>query len=151
MLGEQDHIVTALAQWWRPKLHYVEAMIQILTKLVLPDRIDNVAIGRGNQADVHFKFLVAADAREGAVFKKAQELRLQRAAHIANFIKENGATVGFFHASVLLAERASKGAFLMSEQFALEQQLRNGRAIDADVMAFGAFAEAVEGTGDQFF
>ncbi len=47
-------------------------MKQILAKLFCGDGLHDVAVGRGDEADVDAKLLRAADAREAAVFEKPQ-------------------------------------------------------------------------------
>ena len=111
--------------------------------------IDDVAVGGGDEADVHFEFLVAADAGEGAVFQEAEEFGLEGAAHVADFIQEDGAAVGLLDAAEFLADGAGEGAFFMAEEFAFEEVFGDGGAIDADVIFLAAPAQAVEGAGDQ--
>ena len=63
---------------------------------------DDVAVGGGDQADIDPQFLRAADAREGAVLQKPQQLGLQRPAHVRDFVQEDRAAVGFLDAAGLL-------------------------------------------------
>jgi hypothetical protein len=62
---------------------------------------DDVAVGGGDEPDVDAQFLRAADARERAVLQKAQQLGLQRLAHVGDFIEKNRAAVGFLDAAGL--------------------------------------------------
>ena len=48
----------------------------------------------------------------------------------------------------MLFDRAGERAFFVSEEFALEERLRDGRAVDRDEIAL-ASAEFVERAGDQ--
>src|SRR5262249_1105402 len=96
------------------------------------------------------QFLGAADAGEGAIFKEAEELRLQRAAHIRNFIEENSAAVRLFNEARLLFDGAGESAFLVAEEFAFQQRFRDCGAIDPDVIDRPPVAQAVKGPGDQF-
>ena len=66
------------------------------------DGLDDVAVGGGDEPDVDAQFLRAADAGERAVLQKAQQLGLQRAAHVGDLIEENRAAVGFLDAARLL-------------------------------------------------
>ena len=45
---------------------------------------------------------------------------------------------------------AGEGALLMPEQFALQQLLRDGRAVEGQELGLGPRAVLVDGTGDQF-
>ena len=149
VLGQEDDVVAALAQGRRAKLNDIEAVEQIFAEIVLADGFDDVAVGGGDEADVHVQFIVAADAGEGAVFQKAEQLGLERAAHVADFIQEDGAAVGFFDAAEFLFDGAGEGALFMAEKLAFEQVLGNGGAVDADVIVLAALAQAVQGAGDR--
>ena len=124
MFSQSHHITAAIAQGWRPKLHHVQPVIKILTKIVFLDGLDNVAIGRSNNSDVDALFFIAAHSRERAVFKKTKQLGLQRPAHIADLIEKNGAAIRFLHTTGLSAQRPGKGTFLVTEQFTFQQVLR---------------------------
>src|SRR5437764_15012507 len=98
-------------------------MEQIFAELLLRNRLDNVAIGRGDQSHVHAQFLGAAHARESAVLKKTKELGLERFAHIGDLIEKDCATVRLLDASRFLFERAGERSFFVSKQFAFEKGL----------------------------
>ena len=83
-------------------------MEQVFAKFVLPDRLNDIAIGRRDQPDIHPQFLGAADARESAVLQKAQQLGLQRPAHVRNFIQENRSAVGLLDPARFLLQRAGE-------------------------------------------
>src|ERR1700719_3215114 len=58
-----------------------------------------------------------------------QQLRLQRRGDVAHFVEKQRAFIGHFEAPDLLSDGSGKGAFLMTEQFALQKIQRNGSAI----------------------
>src|SRR5436190_14148854 len=109
-------------------------MEQILAEMIFANGRYDVAIRRRDQPHVHTQLFITADASECAVLEKAQQLGLKGTAHIANLIEKYRAAVCFFHAPRLLFDRAGERAFLVTEQFALEEVLWNRRAVDADVM-----------------
>ena len=75
---------------------------------------------------------IAADAGELAILQHAQDLPLQRQRHVADFVEEERAAVALLEAADALAGRAGEGAFLVAEEFALEQLLGDGGAVDRD-------------------
>ena len=77
-------------------MHHVEAMEQIFAEIPLANGVHDVTIGRGDEPDVDAQFLRAADARERPIFEEAQELGLERTAHIRDFIQKNRAAISFF-------------------------------------------------------
>ena len=80
-------------------LHDVQPVKQILAELAAGDGLREVAVRRGDEPDVDAQFLRAADARERAVFEKAEQLGLKRLAHVGDFVEENRAAVGFLDAA----------------------------------------------------
>ena len=48
--------------------------------------------------------------------KKTEKLCLERTAHVANLIQENGPAVSFLHASQLLSDSTGEGSFLVTKQ-----------------------------------
>jgi len=74
MFGQQQDIVASFAQGRQANLETVEPMKQVFAKLVGGDCLNDVAIGRGDEADVHAQFLRAAHARERAVFQNRSSL-----------------------------------------------------------------------------
>jgi hypothetical protein len=76
---------------------------------------------------------------------------LQFKRNFTNFIEEQSAAMSELHAPNLLADGSRKGSFFMAEEFAFEQAGRDCGAIHLDERSILALAEAVDGTGDQFF
>src|SRR6266850_1807286 len=120
MVRQQQNVISSLSQRRRRKLDDVQAVEQVLAKLVLTNGVDNIAVGGGDQAHVHAQFLIAANACKTAVFQEAEQFGLERPAHVADFIEEDGAAVGFFDASELLLEGAGECAPLVTEKFTFQ-------------------------------
>ena len=74
----------------------------------------------------------AADALELALLQHSQQLALQRVGKLAHFVEEDRSSVGELEPAFLLRHGASERAALVPEQFAFEQRLREGGAIDRD-------------------
>src|SRR5438128_619716 len=151
IFGQQEHILAAFAQGREAHLDDVEPVEQVLAELVLGNRLDDITVGGCQQPDLNTQFLGAADAGECAVLQEAEELGLERTAHIGNFIQENRATIGFFDPARLLSERAGESASFMAKELAFEQGFRDGGAVDPDIVGLAATAETVEGAGYQLF
>ena len=105
----------------RVKLHDVQAVEKIFTKLILANCLHDVPIGRRDQPHVDVQLFGAAHAKTFHP-PKPQQLRLQRPAHVPNFIQENCPPIGFLHAPQLLLHRPGESAFLVPEQFAFQQR-----------------------------
>src|SRR2546421_548955 len=60
------------------------------------DGIFEIAIGRRQQSNADLDRLIAADAENFLVFEHAQEFRLKRQRHVADFVEKECAAVGVF-------------------------------------------------------
>ena len=105
----------------------------------------------GDHADIDGDFLlVAAEALQAFVLEHPQQLHLGRRRHIADLIQKKRALVGLLEPPNAPRLGPGERAPFVTEQFALEQRLRDGRAIDGDERRFGAMAVLVNGPRDEF-
>jgi hypothetical protein len=107
-------------------------------------------VGRGDDADVDLDRLIAADALKRAALQDAENLRLRGRRHVADFVEEDGAVVALLELADALRGGAGERAAFVAEQFAFEQLLRDGRAIDGEERLGVAFAVMIDGAGDEF-
>src|SRR3989475_9133630 len=78
---------------------------------------------------------------------RSQDLRLQREAHVRDFVEEQRAAPGLLEPTDLARDGAREGALLVPEQLALEQVLGNGGAVDRDERPRGLRAVMMDGAG----
>ena len=74
--------------------------------------------------------LVAAEPLEAPFLEHAQQLGLRDDRKVANLVQEQRAFIGQFEPAGLAIVRAGKGALFVSEDFRLEQRVRQRRAVD---------------------
>ncbi len=67
-----------------------------------------------------------------SILQHLQQLRLQREIQFGDLIEKQRSTLGHLDASGLGPEGPGEGATLVSEEFALQQRARNGRAVHLD-------------------
>ncbi len=79
----------------------------------------------------------------------AQQLGLHGQRQLTHFIQEQGAAIGQFELAPALVQRAGKGAAHMPEQFAFDQGLGQGGAVEADQRFVGARRGGVDRLGHQ--
>ena len=79
------------------------------------------SIGRGR---------VAADPEHLPLLEHAQQLDLDRERHLADLVEQHRAAVGGLEQPGLGLRRAGERAALVAEQLALEQRLRERRAVE---------------------
>ena len=75
---------------------------------------------------------------------------LQAQWHVAHLVQKQRAAFGRLDKALLAAVRAGKSPLLVAEQFALEQGLREARAVHHHERAGGALAGLVHRAGKQF-
>src|SRR5262245_12189734 len=86
----------------------------------------------GDNADIDLDALRAAEALDLTLLEHAQQLDLDVGRQIADFVEEDRGAIGQLEAPDLPRQRAGEGALLATEQLALDQRRRDGRAVDAD-------------------
>src|ERR1019366_10155625 len=150
-IGEIGNIFLAFAQRRDVNGNDVEAIIKVLAKSSLFERLAQIAVGGGEQAYVNFHSACAAEAFEFALLQHAEKLDLDCGRNIADFIEKERALVGEFKLARLARDRARECSLFVAEEFAFQKILWNCRAVDLDEWAGGAARLFVNGAGDQVF
>src|SRR5439155_7220445 len=108
---EQREVAGALAERRQRHREDAQAVIQVFAELSLAHRLLEVAVAGGDDPNVDPEVLGAADAFEGLLLQKAEELRLERRRHLADLVEESGAAVGELEEALLallgIGERAA--------------------------------------------
>ena len=151
IIHEQRNVVGTVAQRRDVDAHDVEAIKQILAKLFRGDGGFERLVRRGDDAHVHLNRLVAADTLKSSTLQHAQNFRLRRGCHVADFVEENRAFVALLEFSDALVGRAGERAAFVAEQFAFQKLFRNRGAIDGKKRLCAAVAVMINRAGDQFF
>src|SRR3546814_20479889 len=76
----------------------------------------SIAVGGGQQADVHLDRLAAADTVDLALLDGAQQLGLQARMHFGDFVEQQGAAVGLLELADAARPRSGEGALFRSEE-----------------------------------
>ena len=108
----------------------IEAVKKVFAETAAFDLLLQIAVGGGEDAGVDADFGVGADALEAAILGDAQEFGLEGRGQLGDFIQENGAAVGHLEAANALGDGAGEGALFVAEEFAFQQVLGNGGAIE---------------------
>src|SRR5271163_552238 len=131
-LRERQNILAAFAQRRHAQGDDVEAVVEILAKMVRGNFGLEVAIRRRDYSRVDVDRALAADPLEVLILQEAQKLGLEGGRQVGNFVEENGAAVSRLEPARLVLDRAGERAAHVAEQLALEQLLRQRGAIDDD-------------------
>ena len=94
MRDQRPDVGAALAQRRHVDVDDAQPIQQIFAELAGRDALGQVAVGRGDHADVDpSRALVRADALELALLEEAQQQRLHPQAHLPDFVEEQRAAV----------------------------------------------------------
>src|SRR6185295_10109133 len=148
--AQREHVLFAVAQRRQPDRKYVQPVVEILAELAAAHRQLEIAVRRGDDARVGAQDARAAEALEFALLQHAQELRLHRRAHLADFIEEQHPAAGLLQLTRLALRRAGERAALVAEQLRLEEILRQRRAVERDERSVAPRRRAMEKARDDF-
>jgi hypothetical protein len=141
--------VLGVAQRRHDDREHAQAEVEVVAKAARPHLGGEVPIGRGDDPDVDPPGSLLADPRELAVLEHAQQLALERERDLADLVEEERTAVGSLETADAVLLRAGEGAPHVPEELALEEVLRDRRAVDADERPLGAPAVRVDAPGDE--
>src|SRR5215204_1081343 len=148
-LDQKRDIFTAVAERRQFNGEDVQPVIQVFAQLAGADRVRRIDIRRRDDAHVHGLFLAPAETAEAALLEHAQQLHLGRRLHLGDFVEEQRSAMRQLEDPGAPIVRAGERAFLVAEDFALEQRLGNRRAVDRDERERGARTELVDRLGHE--
>ena len=149
VLREMEHVAAALAERGHVDLHDVDAVVEVLAKALLVDLVLEVAVRRGDDARVERDLLVRANGADLALLERAQQLRLHVDRELADLVEEERAARRLDEETGALRLRVGEGAARVAEELALEERMRDGRAVDRDEGAALAAATVVNAARDE--
>ena len=146
MLGQDRDIARALAQRRQLKINDVKPEIEVLAETALADLVIHVAVRGGQETDIDLDRLSSADAVDLPLLNGAEQLGLQPRVHLGDLVQQQGPTARFLEASDAAGDGAGKGAFLMAEEFTLQEVLRDRGTVDGDEGLGGALGMTMDET-----
>ncbi|OPZ79060.1 MAG: hypothetical protein BWY77_01405 [bacterium ADurb.Bin431] len=150
MAAQLRDILLALAKWREIDVDDADAIIEILAEKPLADAFSEVLVSGGDDADVDRLRPGGTDRFDLAGLQDAQQLGLRRLAEVADLVKKKAAPRGLHEFAVMVLGRPGEGSLAMSEEFALDEGVGNGGAVDAHKGSGGAMAAQMDSHGDQF-
>src|SRR5271157_2004385 len=85
---EDRNVAGPVTQWRQGDGNDADAVVEIGPEFAARHRFFEIAVGRGNQPDVHLERARSADALEFALLQHAQKLCLERRRNLADLIEE---------------------------------------------------------------
>ena len=151
VLGEALDVALAVAQRRRRDDGLGEAVVEVHPEGAAVDRLEQVDVGGGHQADVEVLGLAPADPLDGALLQHAEELGLDVQREVADLVEEEGAPVRALEMADARGHRPGEGALLVPEELALDEVLRQHRAVDGDEGPRAPLARGVDGAREELF
>ena len=149
-VGEQGDVTDPFPERRQFDVEYLQAVEQILAEVALLDRLSEIAVARGNHADLCFLHARAAETLKFALLKEAKQLGLCGAAHLAHLIQEQHAFGRELDLAGLGLMSAGKRSALVAEELRFEELLRKRRTVDGDEWAVPARRRLVDEPRDEF-
>ena len=116
MMRQSANILGAFTQSGNAQIDDIQAIKKVFAEGAMLDRFGQIAVGGGDDADIHLDRLGAADPVNLALLNCTQQLGLQAGIHLADFVQQQRTAIGFFKFADAPGDGAGEGAFLMAEQ-----------------------------------
>ena len=133
VVREQQDVVSPLPQGRDVNGDHVEPVVEVLSEAARADHFLQGLIGGGDDAHVNGDIFLAAQLFDLSLLEYAQQLGLHGHGHIADFVQKEGSALGqleFAHTAAPLGP--GEGPFLIAKEFALNEGLWDGGAVDGD-------------------
>jgi hypothetical protein len=126
VVDEQRNIACSFAKRRKQDGKNVQPIIQVHAESPFCYHLFKILICRGYYPHIDSSRLRTSESFELLLLNHAQELRLKLDRQFANFIEEKRTAIGGLKATYSMCQGSSKGASLMSKEFALDQRSGNG-------------------------
>jgi hypothetical protein len=123
---------------------HIQSVVEVLAERAFLDASLEIAIGRGNDADVDRLRLRVADLDHLALLKRAEQLHLKRGRHFADLVEKQSAAVRCLEATLSRRHGSGERAANVTEKLRFHQVLRNGATVDDDEWLLRAIRTAVK-------
>src|SRR5271157_3748056 len=118
---QQRKVAGPLAEARQAYRVHIEAVIQVAAESAGNHHFLQVAVGGCDDADVDLERFIPAHALELFVLQDAEDFRLRRRSHVADFVEENRPAVALLELTDPFAVSAREPALLIAKQLALQQ------------------------------
>src|SRR5690606_31742566 len=149
VLDQLRHVREPLRERRHADDEHVGPVEQVLAERTFLDRALEVAVRRGDDARLDGDRAVPTHARDLAVLQRAQQLGLRGGRQLADLVQEQRAAPRALERALPLPVRTRERAALVAEQLALDQVLRQRRAVQRDEGLLGLRAQRVQVPRDQ--
>ena len=147
---EERHVFQTIPQGGDFKADARQTEIQIQPERAHLDQIQQLLVRGADDPHVDGNEAIAPYVHDFLCIQHAQEAELHSMAHVPDLVKKEGAAVRQFEKPRFAAALGpGKSPLLIAEQFAFQQRVRQGRAVDHHKRLLGPFAGGVQGVCDK--
>src|SRR5581483_5823637 len=129
-IAEACDVIATFAQRRKVNGHHIKTVEKILAEGPFLYPPFKIAVSGDQDSNVNAARTRRADAEHLTIRKNAEELGLRRERHFSGLIEQERSFMRSFEQALALAVGAGEGSLLMPEQFALEEGLGEGGAVD---------------------
>src|SRR4030095_627222 len=151
VFSQQQNVVSSLAQRRQVNLNHRKTVVKIKSK---PARVAlgfQGAIEGCHNTYVERQIFQSAYAAKRCLFQYPKQFRLQPQLKLAYLVQEERAALRLLKQAFFAPLCVGESAFLVPEQFALNQCRRDRRAIDGDEWLVGARRSVMDRFGYEIF
>ena len=149
--GELGHVFEAFPQRRNRDPEHVETEVEVAAHAAGFERLVHVDVERRDHARVGAPHVGLAEAPELAELEEAEQRRLGGAGHVGELVEEQGSAVGGLDEARLRRVGSGERPARVAEELALEQRLREQRAVHRHEGPLAALAPGVDGPRDELF
>ncbi len=130
MLCQRQDVARPLAQRRQGQREDIQAIEQVFAETPRRDFFTQVSVRRRQHAHVELNHVATAEAFDLTFLQHAQQLGLQRQAHLGDLVEQQRTALCLFELAGTGTYRTGEGAFLVAEQYRLEHVVRDRCAVD---------------------
>ena len=146
---KEPEIAHALAERRELDVNHVQSVVEVLAEAARLHLGLEVAVRRGDDADVALRRAGLSEGRVLALLEQAEELHLHRERQLADLVEEERPAFGSSDETTTGSLRAREGALRMAEELALDELVRDRAAVDRDEGRVPASARVVQRGDDE--
>lgn len=150
LIHQEGQVLFASAQWGKFDAKNVHAIIEIFPEDSASDLFGQVFVGGDNHPSVGRFGTCSPQRFICALLQHAQQSYLKGGTDLADLIEKDGSPPGQREPAGFVFVRTGEGPRFVTEQFRLEERIRESAAIDGDERSLRAGAERVDRSRDEF-
>ena len=127
---QRKDVFGTLPQGWEVQLQNVEAVIEIFPEVSALYELPQIPVGGRHYAGIEADDFAAADVHQLLLLDDPEQFSLEREGEFSDLVQKQTSVIGKLEQTGLAAfSGAGEGAFVISEEFTLEEGFADGGAV----------------------